>query len=188
MALRFPFKSVNISPGSVLLPYWGPVAQMRPAIDLYAVGPAGQIENLIAQIDSSSDYIALAPRLVPLLGLHQPFGRLWSGSGAGGHTIPLGFPPDGEVSLFVTDYREYCFLPALLVGFHVPPPGAPATTTYRSVLGVTGFLQHFKTLIDPDPASPAVELEPLAGFPGQHGLVPSPFRLHDFIHSLKPIP
>jgi hypothetical protein len=188
MALRFLFKFVNISPGNVLFPYWGPRAQLRPAIDLYAVGPFGLVQRLIAQIDSGSNYIVLEPSLVPGLGLSPPFSRQWAGAGAGGHQLPLGFPPDGEVSLFVTDYREYCFLPAPLIGFHVPPPGAPATITHNSVLGITGFLQHFKTLIDPDPASPAVELEPLPGFPGSHGPVPRPFRVHDFIHSLKPVP
>ena len=51
--------------------------------------------------------------------------------------------------LFVTDLTEYCYLPSQPVGFHPPSPHAQ-----RSVLGMTGFLQHFDFILRmtvPDP-------------------------------------
>ena len=82
------------------------------------------------------------------------------------------------VSLFVTDYREYAFLPGPLVGFH-PPVVVP--TRQRSVLGLTGFLQFFKFVLDPEPTPPFFELHPLTAFPGQHGFLPRSRALLAFI-------
>jgi hypothetical protein len=185
MPVRFPFKGIPLAPGHPLLPYWGPIAYIRPAFDLYLVGPTGSVTRVLAQVDSASDYVALDPMMAQNLGLQLPFPRQTVVSGAGGHNLHLTFPPDGMVSLFITDYTEFYYLPDPLVGFHSPPPGAPRPAAYRSVLGFTGFLQHFKTLLDPDPSPPVVELTHRAGFTGQHGPLPRTIPLLDFIQSLK---
>jgi hypothetical protein len=96
--------------------------------------------------------------------------------------MTISFPPDGLVSLFVTDYREYAWLPSPLVGFHPPTPGA---ASQRSVLGQTGFLQFFRYIQDPVPPPLMVELDPIPNFPGQTGLLPKDGPLEDFIRSLR---
>jgi hypothetical protein len=104
-------------------------------------------------------------------------------SGLGGvQTATVSFPPDGLVSLFVTDYREYCYLARPLVGFHAPGRGASAQ---RSVLGLTGFLQHLRFTLDLPAAPPAFELEPRAAFPGSAGALPKDRPLADFIAGLR---
>jgi hypothetical protein len=65
---------------------------------------------------------------------------------AGAVQASFTMPPDGTVSLFITDYREYYFLPAPPVGFWPP---APTGTTRRGVLGATGFLQLFQVDFPP---------------------------------------
>jgi hypothetical protein len=45
---------------------------------------------------------------------------------------------DGEVSLLITDYRQYYYLPA-------PPVGFWAAPNHANVLGFTGFLQFFSS-------------------------------------------
>jgi hypothetical protein len=185
MPLRVPFRAIQLSPANVLYPYWGPLAHIRAAVDLFTVGPTGVVVRLPAQIDSASDYVGLDPMAAPGLGLRLPFGRQTVLSGAGGHALYLTFPPDGEVSLFVTDYREFVYLPRPLVGFHHPPPGTAGSATYRSVLGATGFLQYFKTCLDPGPTPPVLELDPVAAFPGQHGPLPHSIPLADFLRDLK---
>lgn len=86
------------------------------------------------------------------------------------------------MSLFVTDYTEYCYLPAPLIGFHAPTP-----QSQRSVLGLTGFLQHFRFVLDYT-SPPFFELHPLPGFPGQSGILPKDRPLVDFIRSLRTTP
>jgi hypothetical protein len=115
-----------------------------------------------------------------------PFPRQEGVSGAAGtQAATFSFPPDGLVSLFVTDYREYAFLRGPLVGFHPPGPGA---ANQRSVLGLTGFLQFFRFLYDPEPTPPFFELDPITNFPGQHGLLPRGQSLLGFIRTLRGVP
>jgi hypothetical protein len=73
-----------------------------------------------------TDHIVLASDVAVNLGLTLPFPRQMGMSGAAGsYAMTLSFLPDGLVPLFVTDYREYCYLPSPLIGFHPPaPPGA----------------------------------------------------------------
>jgi hypothetical protein len=115
-----------------------------------------------------------------------PFARQQAISGAAGtQAATFSFPPDGLVSLFVTDYTEYAFLPAPLVGFH-PPVSGPSSQ--RSVLGKTGFLQYFRFVYDPEPMPPIFELHPITAFPGQHGLLPRSVSLEDFIRGQRGAP
>jgi hypothetical protein len=182
MPLRLPCLQVRLTPGSLLDSYWGATGYYRPACDLYVVGPHQQIIVVTAQVDTASDYVVLKADAAAYLGLVLPFARQASASAAGGtQAVTFSFAPDGLVSLFVTDYREYAFLPGPLVGFHPP---APVGTKQRSVLGLTGFLQFFKLVYDPEPTPPIFELQPIASFPGQHGLLPKGRGLLDFIRSL----
>src|SRR5262249_30083874 len=117
------------------------------------------------------------------LGLHLPYARQATISGAAGtQTATLSFPPDGLVSLFVTDYQEYCYLQAPLVGFHSPsvPMGSQ-----RCVLGRTGFLRHFRLVRAWDADPPFFELHPRRLFPGLTGLLPRDRPLADFVRSLR---
>jgi hypothetical protein len=147
------------------------------------VGPGKQIVQEYANLDTCCDYVVLASGVAASLGLTLPFSRQTGVSSAGGtQAATFSFPPDGLVSLFVTDYREYAWLPGPLVGFHAPGPGAAGQ---RSVLGQTGFLQYFRFMQDPSPPRVMVELDPLANFPGQTGLLPKDGPLEDFIRSLR---
>jgi hypothetical protein len=153
---------------------------------VFALGPGGLVDWVSAQIDSSSDFVVLASSLAMSIGLTPPFARQEGvSSAAGTQAATFSFPPDGLVSLFVTDYREYAFLPTPLVGFH---PSAPPGTRQRSVLGLTGFLQFFKFVHDPEPTTPISELHPIKAFPGQHGLLPRGRTLVDFIRGLRAAP
>ena len=49
---------------------------------------------------------------------------------------------------------------------------------------MTGFLQHFRFVLDPDPAAPTFELHPRPGFPGSTGSLPRGGLLLDFIRGL----
>jgi hypothetical protein len=140
---------------------------------------------LSAEVDTASDYIVLDPALAGSLGVSLPSPRQMPVGGAGGFSWMLSFPPDGQVALFVTDYREFCYLPASLVGFHPPPPLGTPPASLRSVLGLTGFLQHFQQTLDPAPTPPMLELDPIASFPGQSGMLPRTIPLTDFIRSLR---
>jgi hypothetical protein len=112
-----------------------------------------------------------------------PFPRQAAFSGAAGTQAGiLSFPPNGLVSLFVTDYTEYCFLPSPLVAFHPPTPRAQSQ---RSVLGLTGFLHYFRFVLDYGPSSPNFELHPLPGFPGQSGILPRDRPVVDFVRGLR---
>jgi hypothetical protein len=183
MPLRLPCKPVTLSPGGLLHSYWGATGFHRPAFDVHVVGPGGQVRIELAQADTGSDYVLFAAPVAHFLGLVLPFPRQVPFSGAAGTQAgALSFPPDGVVSLFVTDYREYCYLPAPPVGFHPPGPNA---ANQRSVLGLTGFLQHFLFIHDPRPPRPMVELHPLEPFPGQAGPLPLDRPLFDFIRELR---
>jgi hypothetical protein len=101
---------------------------------------------------------------------------------AGAVQAQFTMPPDGTVSLFVTDYREYYFLPAPPVGFW---PAAPTGGQRRNILGATGFLQHFQVNLHYQLRPPEVELIHHPGFPGGHGQLPHTVVLRDFIRGLK---
>jgi hypothetical protein len=84
------------------------------------------------------------------------------------------------VSLFVTDYQEYYYLPAPLVGFWPPAP-----VRRRSVLGATGFLQHFDVRLLNRLSRPEVELVDVPTFPGTHGALSKSGPLEDFLRGLR---
>jgi hypothetical protein len=183
MAVRFRFRAVTPPTGSMLAHYWGVQGYFRPEIDLYVVGPTGIVVPWIGHIDTCSDFVVFDDRLPPQLGLSAPFSRVVGVSGiAGAAQAQFTMPPDGTVSLFLTDYREWYFLPAPPVGFW---PASPAGTPRRNVLGVTGFLQHFQVFFDYKPKRPEVELIEFAGFPGRFGTFEAKRPLHDFIRGLK---
>jgi hypothetical protein len=139
-----------------------------------------------AGIDTRSDFVACEVTVARQLGYVPPLARQAGYSGAGGTQAgALSFPPDGQVGLFVTDYTEYCYLPSSPIGFHPPSPHAHQQ---RSVLGLTGFLQFFRLVLDYGPAHPVFELHPVAGFPGQAGPLPKTGLLHDFIRGLHAAP
>jgi hypothetical protein len=92
-------------------------------------GPRVAVEN--AQIDTGSDYVVFASTVASGVGLTLPQPRQVSFSGAAGSQAgTISFPPDGLVALFVTDYREYCYLPTPLIGFHPPALRLPASARY----------------------------------------------------------
>jgi hypothetical protein len=183
MPLRLPCLPVQLTPGSLLYSYWGALGYHRPIFDVFIVGPGQRFTRIPAQMDTASDYVVLDSNVATTLGLALPFPRLMGASGAGGsQAATFSFPPDGLLSLFVTDYREYAYLPSPLVGFHPP---AASGVRQRSVLGQTGFLQFFRALQDPEPRPPIVELDPIGAFPGQSGLLPRDRPLADFIRSLR---
>ena len=183
MPLRVPCPAVSLTPGSLLYSYWGHCGYHLPRITVFAVGPGGLVDHTTAQIDTASDFVILESSVAQTLGLSLPFLRQQGVSGvAGTQAATFSFPPDGLVSLFVTDYREFAYLPDLLVGFHPPALGP---TRQRSVLGQTGFLQFFRFVLDPEPSPPHFELHPTTTFPGQTGPLPRGQPLLSFICGLR---
>jgi hypothetical protein len=182
MPVRLPFRAIGLSPGSHLSPYW-PNGYFRPEIDLYVVGPNGNYTTCRAEIDDASDWVALDAGVATNLGLSPPFSRVVTVSGiAGAVQAQFTIPPDGTVSLFVTDYREWYFLPASPVGFWPPSPtGVPR----RNVLGATGFLQYFQVVLHYQLSRPEVELIHHLGFPGSHDVFVPGVVLPDFLRGLK---
>jgi hypothetical protein len=167
-----------LTPGSLLHAYWGAAGFHRPAFDLYLAGPGKQVICVPAQIDCASDYTVFAAKVAHGLGLSLPFPRQAGFTGAGGsYSGTASFPPDGQVSLFVTDFHEYVYLPGPLIGFQAPGAGQ------RSVLGLSGFLQYFRYVQEPSPAR--IELDPVAGFAGVRGQLPLDRGLYDFIAQLR---
>jgi hypothetical protein len=165
------------------LPRYWPNGYFRPEIDLYAVGPNGDSTPCAGEIDSCSDWVVFDSGVAVNLGLSPPFSRVVSVSGiAGAVQAQFTMPPDGTVALFLTDYREYYFVPAPPVGFWPPPP---AGGQRRSVLGATGFLQHFQVVLHYQLSRPEVALTHHAGFPGKYGQLPPRVVLRDFIRGLK---
>jgi hypothetical protein len=181
MPLRFPCLPGKLGPGGVLFSVLGTRGLHRPDLDLYAVGPGGVSATFQARIDTASDYVVLPSSVAVPLGLTLPFPQQQPAGGAGGHGFSLSFAPLGLIGLFVTDYTEYCYLPSPLVGLHDP---ALPVTAQRSVLGLTGFLEYFRFILDHGRSPPAFELHPLPSFPGQSG--PLPRRpLADFLRDLR---
>jgi hypothetical protein len=127
MPVRFRFRSVGLSPGSLLSRYW-PSGYFRPEIDLFAVGPNGDFTPCEGEIDNASDWVVFDSNVAVRLGLSPPFTQVVSVSGiAGAVQAQFTMPPDGTVSLFLTDYREWYFLPAPPVGFWPPSPAGDET-------------------------------------------------------------
>jgi hypothetical protein len=186
MPLRLPCVPVSLTAGSLLHSYWGSTGYHRPAFTVFVIGPRNRITWATAHADTASDFVVLDSSVVSQLRLALPFTRSTGVSAASGtQAATFSFPPDGVVSLFVTDYREFAYLPRPLVGFH--PPGLVGAMQ-RSVLGQTGFLQFFRFLLDPEPPRPIVELDPIQAFPGQSGPLPLDRPLVDFIRSLRAQP
>jgi len=184
MPLRFPCLPASLS-ASPLVSYWGAAGLYRPRADVWLIGPGGQVSVVQAQIDTAADYNLFESGIATTLGLTLPFPRQLAMSGAAGTQVAsVSFSPDGLIALFLTDYREYCYLPGPLIGFH--PPGAQATSQ-RSVLGLTGFLHHFRFVLDHGHTPPVFELHPLAPFPGLTGALPRDRPLSDFIRSLRDV-
>jgi hypothetical protein len=182
MPVRLPFRSIALTPGSALSSYW-PHGYYRPEIDLFAVGPNGDHTRCVGHIDSCSDWVVFDQDVALSLGLSPPFSRVVSVSGiAGAVQAQFTMPPDGTLSLFITDYREWYFLPAPPVGFWPP---APAGGQRRSVLGVTGFLQHFQVVLHYQLSRPEVEPIHQPGFPGKSGTFLRGTVLQDFLRGLK---
>jgi len=183
MPLRFPCLPASLTPASPLVRYWGAGGLHRPLADVWLIGPGSQIAVVQAQLDTAADYNLLEAGVANTFGLTLPFPRRLAMSGAAGtQAATVSFSPDGLISLFVTDYREYCYLPGPLIGFH--PPG-PQASSQRSVLGLTGFLQYFRFILDHGPSPPAFELHPLPSFPGQSGPLPRDRPLQDFLRGLR---
>lgn len=182
MPLRLPCLPVPLHQGH-LRPGWVGAVLFRPLIDVWLIGPNRRVERAQAQLDTAADYSLFRAALAPRLGVSLPAARRLALSGAAGtQTATVSFPPDGQVSLFLTDYTEYYYLPSPLISFH--PPG-PTVAAQRSVLGLTGFLQHFRFVLDHGPTPPAFELHPLPAFPGATGALPRDRPLIDFLHSLR---
>lgn len=181
MPLRFPCTRRVISPALLMHPYWPRRLFSNVCMDVWLI--CGQdVTMLNAGLDTRSDYVVVSSGIAPMLGLTLPFARQAAFSGAAGTQAgTLSFPPDGLVGLFVTDYTEYCYLPASPIGFH--PPSSQAHLQ-RSVLGMTGFLQHFDFLLALAASVPYFELRPGPKFPGQTGPLPKTGPLLDFIRSL----
>jgi hypothetical protein len=153
-----------------MLPRYWPNGYFRPEIDLFAVGPNGDYTSCHGEIDNASDWVVFDSGVARALGLSPPFAQVVSVSGiAGAVQVPFTMPPDGTISLFVTDYQEYYFLPAPPVGFWPP---SPTGAQRRSVLGATGFLQHFQVNLHYQLGRPEVELLHHPGFPGEFGTLP----------------
>jgi hypothetical protein len=143
------------------------------------------VERVFTPLDSCSHYVLVGSDVAHSLRLPLLFPRQAAFSGAAGTQAGiLSFPPDGLVSLFATDYTEYCYLPAPLIAFH-PPSLNPQQ---RSVLGLTGFLQYFRLVLDYEASPPYIELHPIANFPGHTGRLPKDRPLEDCIRSLRTVP
>jgi hypothetical protein len=139
-----------------------------------------------AQIDTAADYTLLASGVGIKLGVTVPATRQIKFSGAAGvQTGTASFPPDGSTAILVTDYQEFCYLSNPLVGFHHPTANQAAQ---RSVMGLTGFLQHFWFGLDLTSGNPFFELEARTNFPGVVGKLPLDRSILDFANSLRPVP
>lgn len=184
MPLRLPCLPVTLTAGSVLDRHFAPAGLRRPYLDVHVVGPGGASSVALAHIDTGADYTLFGSDVARKLSLTLPFATQARSSGAAGaYVSTYSFPPDGLLSLFVTDYTEYCYLPTPLIGFHPPGP-----LRQRSVLGLAGFLRYFRFVLDHGPMTPHFELHPVASFPGQAGPLPRDRPLADFIRSLRHAP
>src|SRR5262245_5277909 len=183
MPLRLPCEQTVLSPGGLLHPYWGAAGLPRPVFTVFVVGPRGKFVYERSQIDTAADCSLFTFGVAQSLRLTLPFPRrMRMSSAAGTQTATVSFPPDGLVSLFVTDFREFFYLPRPLLGFHAPGRSAAAQ---RSVLGLTTFLQYFRLVLDVGAPNPEFELHPRTPFPGPAGPLPMDRSLADFITSLR---
>jgi hypothetical protein len=181
MPLRLDCRTIPLTPGSVLQRHFGAAGLRRPLLDAHVVAPDGSSFAVPAQIDSGSDYTIIESAVARHFGFSLPFPAQAQSSGAAGALASVySFPPAGLLSLFVTDYREFCYLTAPLMGFHPPGP-----SRQRSVLGLAGFLEHFRFMLDHGQSPPTFELHPLTPFPGVAGALPRDRPLADFIRSLR---
>jgi hypothetical protein len=179
VTLQFEAIRVTLNPSMILHSYWGPSNYYRPRIGVYVVGPNGMFCHETPLLDTGSDFVAFDSDVAHRIGLSPPFARSSQNQGAGAGPFTLTFPDDGAVSLYVTDYRHYCYLPAPLVGF-LPPP-----VNDFAVLGVTGFLQHFKLRIDYDERPPRIRLTVPPSFPGVAGRFSPKRSLAEQLRRLK---
>jgi hypothetical protein len=53
------------------------------------------------------------------------------------------------------------------------------------VLGLTGFLQYFRFVLDYGASPPAFELDPVASYPGRTGILPRDRPVVDFVRGLR---
>ena len=181
MPIRLEFQPVPLSPGMELYRYWGASGYSRPTTEVYLVGPSGNVCIVPSvHLDTGSDFAIFQPKWINSLALSPPFQRTVQVSTGGGMAAFI-MPNDGEVSLLITDYREYYYLPAPPVGFWTNP-------NKKNVLGVTGFFQYFSTQTHNDGQSiPVIELTENRRFPGQHGSMRGE-SLHPLLHRLKGAP
>ncbi|MFO0841994.1 MAG: hypothetical protein U0797_06280 [Gemmataceae bacterium] len=143
------------------------------------------VSSVKVKVDTGADYVVLDWNVAVSLGLSSAtFGRQ-AASGAAGHAFPLLFAAPGQIALFVTDFREYCYLPRPLVGFHSPSTPQQAQ---RSVVGLTGFLEYFRFILNQATYPPTFELSPIPGQGVQAGILPRDRPLTDFIQQLRAAP
>jgi hypothetical protein len=167
--------------------YWSRAGYFRSAVDLFVVGPSGNYVAEVGNVDSCSDWVVFDAGVAGRLGLQPPFPRVIPVSGvAGAIADEFTLPPDGTVSLFLTDYSAWCYLPSLPVGFW--PPVAPGEPTRRNILGFTGFQQHFEILFRNYLPRPEILLIEAPSFPGSFGRMPPRPSIARMIRRLKGLP
>jgi hypothetical protein len=95
----------------MIRPYWTGGIFLSAGLTAYLVH--GQVVATVsAGIDTRSDYVLIESGAAPKLGLTLPFSRQAPYSGAAGTQAgTLSFPPDGLVSLLVTDYTSIAICP-----------------------------------------------------------------------------
>jgi hypothetical protein len=116
------------------------------------VGPAGT-DAKEALLDSGADDTVFPERMAVRIGLDLTNAPVGTASGFG---LAVGVLRYAEVTLRLTDGREYCEWPAR-VGFTAAPMKRP-------LLGFAGFLQFFRALFDGEKEE--VELTTTARYPG----------------------
>jgi hypothetical protein len=165
-----------LTPDHILYQYWGRDGFFRPELELLLRGRGNRQRVEMPRLDMGSPYILFDEWIAPALGLTLPFARRITAQAVDGSEIEIGFPEDGEVSLFLSDYRTGFYLWQPLVGFLVPRPdsrrGKPKKAT--SLLGFTGFFQHFDVTFPDGPHGPEIEVTAKRTFPGRQGSWPLP--------------
>jgi hypothetical protein len=178
VSIRFRHKPVQLSPDHVLFPYWGVEGFFRPTVEVLLRGPDGAVRRAEVLVDSGSPYIVFDEEVARDLGLGPPFPRRATGLAAGGGEVTVGFPEDGEVTVFLSDFRGGFYAWQPLVGFLAARQGQERTTQapvkQTAPLGFTGFFQHFDVTFPDGPDGPAIEVTHKANLPGLHGGWPPP--------------
>lgn len=182
--LVLPCLPVELKPGSLLRKRRSITVLYRPLVVAYAVEANGRISEFNGEVDTAADYTILKADVVDDLKLKRVGWEEVAISGAGGtYTGTVDFPPEGTVSLFVTDFTEYLFIPAPLIGFH---PRVPNAASQRSVMGLTGFLEYARSILDPcGKRQPLLELHPCPGADLRLGRLPKNRPLEDIIRDLR---